>query len=102
MIFIDGDFDSNKGNCKHHCSPTCHPAQTGPDWKYGCRHKAWWQNRAGDFVPIVECGGEKEKCDLKNSRCLSYYKRGLNQKLKNAKDKIEKLEILLNDIKELE
>jgi len=64
MIHIDGDFKSNLGNCKHHCSPSCHPAQTGPDWKYGCLNMGWESNRMGDFCPIVECGGDKSKCDL--------------------------------------
>ncbi|OGM08984.1 hypothetical protein A2Z67_06070 [Candidatus Woesebacteria bacterium RBG_13_36_22] len=102
MIFIDGDFKSGKGDCKYHCSPTCHPAQVGPGWKYGCTHKAWWSNKAGDFVPIVKCSGKKKKCELKNSRCLNYYKRGLSQRIKNARNKIEKWEKLLNEIKELE
>lgn len=63
--FIDGDFKTGKGDCKHHCSPTCHPAQIGPKWKYGCLHPKWPQNKAGDFCPIVDCGGLKEKCELK-------------------------------------
>jgi len=24
----------------------------------------WESNRMGDFCPIVECGGDKSKCDL--------------------------------------
>jgi hypothetical protein len=102
MIFIDGDFKSGKGDCKYHCLPTCHFAQIGKNWKYGCTHKAWWQNRAGDFVPIVECGGKKKKCELKDQRCLIYYKRGLRQRIKNAKAKIEGWENLLKEIEELE
>lgn len=57
MIYIDGDFPSKIGNCKYHCSPSCHPAQTGPDWKYGCLHIAWPQNKHGDFCPMVKCAG---------------------------------------------
>ena len=63
-LFIDGNFVTNLGNCKYHCSPTCHPAQTGPEWKYGCLHMAWPQNREGDFPPIVECDGKIENCDI--------------------------------------
>jgi len=61
--FIDGDFPSGKGDCEYHCSPTCHPAQIGPEWQYGCLHPGWPQNQAGDFCPIVTCGGEKSKCE---------------------------------------
>jgi len=60
---IDGDF-STATPCKYHCSPTCHPAQVGQEWVYGCRHDAWPQNRAGDFVPIVSCGGIISKCEI--------------------------------------
>jgi len=52
--------------CKHHFSPTCHPAQVGPDWKYGCLHPDWPQNRDGDFCPIVYCNGDPKKCELPN------------------------------------
>ncbi len=62
---IDGDFPSAKGDCEFHCSPSCHPAQIDPDeWHYGCTHRAWTQNRAGDFCPIVECKGVKAKCEI--------------------------------------
>jgi hypothetical protein len=66
QIFIDGDFDSGIGNCKHHCSPTCHPGQIDENnWHYGCRHPAWPQNQEGDFVPFVECNGDRRKCEIK-------------------------------------
>jgi len=61
--FIDGDFATDTP-CKYHCSPSCHPAQIGPEWQYGCTHKAWPQNRAGDFVPIVHCDGAVSKCEI--------------------------------------
>ena len=63
VIFIDGDFPSGKP-CKYHCSPTCHPAQIGPEWLYGCLHIAWPQNQARDFVPIVDCEGNIKKCEI--------------------------------------
>jgi len=62
-IFIDGDFNTDTP-CKYHCSPSCHPAQVGPEWVYGCTHKAWPQNKAGDFVPIVQCDGIQSKCEI--------------------------------------
>lgn len=62
--FIDGDFKSKLGDCEHHCSPSCHPAQTGPDWVYGCLNMRWPQNSEGDFCPIVNCDGDKNKCKL--------------------------------------
>jgi len=62
-IFIDGDFPSGKGNCKFHCSPTCHPAQVGPRWKYGCNNPQHPCYDPSDFVPIVKCGGNKKKCE---------------------------------------
>ena len=63
VAFIDGDFDTDTP-CPFHCSPTCHPAQIGPDWKYACRHPDWELNRIGDFPPIVRCGGQFDKCEL--------------------------------------
>jgi hypothetical protein len=84
-IFIDGDFDSGKGNCKYHCSPTCHPAQVGSDWKYGCRHPAWPQNKYGDFVPIVECGGNRKKCEAN----FKYFIIGLKRRKNNLEKKLE-------------
>lgn len=62
--FVDGDFDSGMGDCEYHCSPTCHPAQVGPEWRYGCLHPDLWQTKDGEFCPIVGCGGEKNKCEL--------------------------------------
>ncbi len=91
MIFIDGDFPSDKGDCEFHCSPTCHPAQVGPEWLYGCTHKVWPQNRAGDFVPIVDCGGDKSKCDLKGYKFISHYRRGRKLSLKYALAKVERI-----------
>jgi len=72
-VFIDGDFPTVKG-CEYHCSPSCHPAQTDPDaWKYGCTHPAWPLNQVRDFVPIVECDGDKRKCELK--KMIRFYKK---------------------------
>ena len=83
-VFIDGDFKSGKGACKYHCSPTCHPAQTGPDWLYGCLHPAWPTNQDHSFCPIVECVGDKRKCDLKRfirniRKTLQIYERELKK-----------------------
>lgn len=63
-IHIDGDYRVPGSKCVYHCSPTCHPAQTGPDWVYGCTHIAWPQNGDGDFCPIVTCGGDPNKCSI--------------------------------------
>jgi len=91
-VFIDGDFDSGKGDCQHHCSPTCHPGQIDiDDWHYGCRHIAWPSNKARDFVPFVVCGGDKGKCDLKDTKFYGYYKRGLKARLNNCNKKLDKL-----------
>ena len=92
MIFIDGDFPSGKGNCKYHCSPTCHPLQVGPDWLYGCTHPAWPANKYGDFVPIVDCEGVIAKCELKGKKFAHSYKRGKSLSLRYAKEKVERLE----------
>lgn len=89
-IFIDGDFDTDT-ECKHHCSPTCHPGQIGPDWQYGCRHIAWPQNKARDFVPFVQCGGDIKKCDMKDTKFYIYYKRGLKARITNTENKLKKL-----------
>lgn len=63
IIFIDGDFPTDT-KCKYHCSPSCHPAQIGPDWVYGCTHIAWEQNQHHDFCPIVKCNGNPEQCEV--------------------------------------
>jgi hypothetical protein len=100
ILFIDGDFASDMGDCKFHCSPTCHPAQVGTDWKYGCTHPAWPANQYHDFVPIVDCGGERKNCELKSLKKLtSNYLRGKRLSLKYCKEKQERLE---NEIKELQ
>lgn len=91
-IFLDGDFASNKGACKYHCSPSCHPGQTGDasgtEWFYGCRHMAWPQNRAHDFVPFVDCCGDTAKCDMRGEKFVAYYLRGLRARAANANKKV--------------
>ena len=65
-IHIDADWPTETP-CQYHCSPSCHPAQIGPeleDWVYGCLHMAWPQNEYHDFCPIVDCGGEPKKCEI--------------------------------------
>lgn len=101
-IFIDGDFKSELGDCEYHCSPSCHPAQTGPDWVYGCTHKAWPQNKHGDFCPIVRCGGYKDKCDLKGYTIIvSRYRNGLKRRVKNAYLKANKYSKMLDELDNL-
>lgn len=100
IIFIDGDFPTGK-ECEYHCSPTCHPGQIGPDWKYGCTHKAWPSNKYGDFVPFVECGGDPAKCELQNKKFTSYYRRGKVQSLNYTKKKAERLEKEIEEIDSL-
>lgn len=100
-ISIDGDFRSELGNCEHHCSPSCHPAQIGPEWVYGCLHKAWPQNRYGDFCPIVHCGGEKSKCELKGMKFIGRYKGGLKRRLRNVEAKADKYKKMLAELDEV-
>jgi len=63
-VFLDGDFPVKDAECKYYCSPTCHPAQIGPKWVYGCLHPSWPQNKDRDFCPIVKCGGILANCEL--------------------------------------
>ncbi len=100
QIIIDGDFKTGMGNCEFHCSPSCHPAQIGPEWLYGCTHKAWPQNRAGDFVPIVICNGETAKCQLPKRRVM-IYRRGLTLRLRNAEEKAAKWKKLIEEVDQL-
>ena len=86
-MHIDGDFSTGKP-CKYHCSPSCHPAQVGPKWKYGCLHKAWPQNKADDFVPIVDCSGERKKCEIP-LKLLTNMRNGLWCRVSNRKKSIE-------------
>jgi hypothetical protein len=99
---IDGDFKSGLGDCEFHCSPTCHPAQIGPDWKYGCLHKAWPANRNRDFVPIVKCGGHKDRCDLLAAgRLLSHYRGGLTRRIRTMERKLKALKEEMRQVQEL-
>jgi hypothetical protein len=101
-IMIDEDFKSGLGDCKFHCFPTCHPAQIGPDAIYGCLHKAWPANRNGDFVPIVNCGGHKDHCDLLMAgRLLSRYRGGLTRRIKTMECKLNVLKEEMQQVREL-
>ena len=98
-IFLDADFQSGCGNCKYHCSPSCHPAKVGPDWKYGCTHQAWPSNKYGDFVPIVDCGGDTSKCELKDTKIAGYYLRGKKQSFNYTAAKLSRLDDEINEFK---
>lgn len=63
-LLIEADSNSGRGSCRHHCWPSCHPCQTGPENVYGCRSRYWPGNREGDFVPIVTCAGDPRKCKI--------------------------------------
>ena len=102
MFCIDGDFKTGMGDCKYHCSPSCHPGQCDPDkWHYGCLHKAWPSNRIDDFCPLVECGGEKAKCELKTYKYAYLYKRGKTNSLNYTRKKLERLEKEIQEFNEL-
>lgn len=100
-MFIDGDFKSNLGNCKYHCSPSCHPCQIGPEWVYGCTHKAWPQNRDGDFVPIVGCSGDLSKCDIRGEKFVGRYLGGLRRRLNNANKKAKMISEQIAEVEKL-
>lgn len=90
-VFVEGDFKSGKGDCEYHCSPTCHPAQVGPKWVYGCTNKAWEQNRGGEFVPIVKCDGERSKCEIPDgefAKCAPAESEETQASTEKASDKI--------------
>ena len=97
-IFIDGDFPVKNSECEYYCSPSCHPAQIGPIWLYGCTHEAWPQNQMGDFVPIVDCGGTPKKCNI-SPKYLKSMLNGYRRRVKNAYDRAHKYE---QEIKKLE
>ena len=70
-VHIDGDFPVEGAKCKYYCSPTCHPGQTGPDWKYGCLMPNGWPGynpKSGDWCPLVTCGGDPDKCEAPNRK----------------------------------
>lgn len=98
IICVDGDFKTGKG-CSFHCSPSCHPLQTGPDWKYGCLHKAWPSNKVGDFVPIVGCDGDPAKCEIP-AKLLKRYIVGREARIRNAQAKervaLDEIEVALS------
>ena len=80
-MFVDGDFQVQWAECQYFCSPTCHPAQIGPEWVYGCTNEKHPHFVEGDFVPIVECRGEISKC-----MCKPPANKALERDLKNAGD----------------
>lgn len=91
MIIVDGDFPSEKGECAFHCSPTCHPAQVGPEWVYGCLHPAWPSNKERDFCPIVKCDGVYGKCEVPK-KFLGAWRGGLVRRQNNLKEKLADIE----------
>lgn len=104
VMYGDGDSPSRQGDCKHHCSPTSHPAQAGPEWVYGCLHLAFPANREHDFCPIVECGGETSKCILKRDDfkvMVGRYRGGLYRRVRNAQAKVDKYQKLMDELDEL-
>ena len=68
------------------------------DWKYGCTHKAWPQNRFGDLVPIVQCGGDVGKCQIEPKRIKNMIN-GKRRKIANA---MRKIVVIRHEIIELE
>ena len=102
--FIDGDFKSEMGDCEFHCSPTCHPGQIDEnEWHYGCTHKAWPQNKYGDFVPFVDCGGEIEKCEFKRyPKLVTNYRRGKKLSLHYVQKKLDSLKKEIEIINKLQ
>ena len=90
MLFIEGDFPTDTP-CQYHCSPSCHPAQVGPEWVYGCTHKVWPLNRERDFVPIVKCGGMQSKCEIPNKFFRNRIN-GLKRRIINKEKAIEQYE----------
>ena len=92
IAFIDGDFPSGKGSCKHHCSPTCHPGQVDEnEWHYGCLHFAWPLNRVHDFCPFVKCEGDVSKCEIP-LKFLYPLRNGAWRRIRNAQAKAKKAE----------
>ena len=61
-------------------------------------HKAWPQNRRGDFCPIVKCDGEPEKCEIP-PRLLKNIIAGKKRKITNAN---KKAKVAKEELKELE
>ena len=97
QIFFDGDFKTSKtGKCEFHCWPSCHPAQIGPRDVFGCTHRAWPMNRYGDFVPIVDCGGDILICEFKTNKggkkWAGHWKSGLTRRLNFARQKLINIE----------
>jgi len=75
----DGDFKVEGSKCNHYCFPTCHPAQVEEENKYGCLNKEHYTYIQGDFVPIVECGGNPENCDIVIRRTKELIKIGIKE-----------------------
>jgi len=63
-IHFDGDVRIEESMCNWYCKPTCHPANVGEEDVFGCSNPSHHTYIKGDFVPIVNCGGEPENCDI--------------------------------------
>lgn len=63
-IHFDGDFRVEDSMCKWYCKPTCHPSNISKDNVFGCLNPNHYTYMKGDFVPIVECCGNPENCDI--------------------------------------
>ena len=88
FVHVDGDFKTGLGNCRHHCSPTCHRGQIDEnEWHYGCLHPAWPSNKVHDFCPFVTCGGDMGKCEIPK-KLKSTYRRGLTVRINNLEKKL--------------
>lgn len=81
-IFIDGDFPV-EGKCEYFRSPSCHPAQIGDEWVYGCLNENHPSYDPGDFCPIVNCKGDKNNCEIKEEP-MSEFKTSLSLSEKAA------------------
>ncbi len=50
--------------CFYHL-PHVHPSNIGVRQIFVCTHPVWDSNKRGDFEPVVYCGSDINKCDMR-------------------------------------
>lgn len=96
-IHIDGDFPTG-AQCQYHCTPTIHPGQIRLPLQQACTHKAWPQNKDGDFPPFVKCKGLYAKCEIP----VKFVRRAMSGQKRRLGNLQEKIEITKREIAELQ
>jgi len=101
-LHVELDVLVKGAECPKYRQPSCHPLNVGDGDIFVCKHRAWPQNRARDFSPVVECGGSFKRCEVVTSKAWRHYKSGLTQRRNNAHKRLNRIENELGFVEHLE